>query len=708
VTAAAGVPPRPTRRAGDADELHGELVADPYRWLEDTDSAETRAWIEEQNAATRAVLDAVPSRPALRCRLEQLWDHPRRSVPFERGGRWFQRRNSGLQNQPVLAVVDPVPGPDGRPVPGDPNSPGRVLLDPNALSEDGTVAAPTISVSRDGALLAYATSSAGSDWVTWRVRDVASGEDRADVLAWSKFGGAEWLADGSGFFYSAEGPPPPGKELLARSSAPRIMLHVLGTDQAEDEVVVDHGEHPDWLPHAVISEDGRFLVVTISRGTGREHRIDIVDLDSPERRAVTIVPGFTDRAEVVANVGETFFLVTDRGAERRRLVALELDAPGPEQWREVVPEREALLLDARLCGGTLVCHHLEHACSRLSVVALDGAALRQLPLPAVTSVTSDADASFVEGRAESTVFHFGLTSFVDPGSLWSHDLASGETRQVWSSEAPIDPAGFVSTQVVVPADDGAELRLFLTHLAGTEPAGDVPALLYGYGGFDIPMTPSFSRFFAAFVERGGLLAVAVLRGGGEYGRAWHDAGRLANKQRVFDDFACCARFLAASGWSCPERIAINGGSNGGLLVGACLTQHPELIGAAVPEVGVLDMLRFHRFTIGWAWTSDFGDPEDAEQYRWLRAYSPLHNIRPGVAYPATLVVTGDHDDRVVPGHSFKFAATLQDAQRDVGGAAPILVRIETSAGHGLGKPVSKSIDERADVLAFLELALGMS
>ncbi len=502
----------------------------------------------------------------------------------------------------------------------------------------------------------------------------------------------------------------------------RVLLHKLGRPQSDDEVVVDHGAQPEWLPHAELSEDGRFLVVTISQGTGSEHRIDVIDLQSPERRAVTIVPGFTERAEVVASLGETFFLVTDRGAERRRLVALELDRPEPAYWREVVPERPALLLDARMCGGSLVCHHLEHACSRLSVFAPDGTHRHDVDLPEVVSLASDPDARFVEGRADSPLVHFSLTSFVDPGSLWSHDVATGATQLVRASDAPIDPSDFVSEQVVVPADDGTQLRLFLTRRAGIEADGDVPVLLYGYGGFDVPMAPGFSRPFAAFAERGGLVAVAVLRGGGEYGRAWHDAGRLANKQRVFDDFCCCARFLVGSGWSRPERIAINGGSNGGLLVGACLTQHPELFGAAVPEVGVLDMLRFHRFTIGWAWTSDFGDPEDPEQYRWVRAYSPLHHVRSGELYPPTLVMTGDHDDRVVPGHSFKFAAALQAAQRETaetlaadGGAGlppdgppPVLVRIETSAGHGLGKPVGKAIDERADVLAFLDWTLRMS
>ena len=363
-----------------------------------------------------------------------------------------------------------------------------------------------------------------------------------------------------------------------------------------------------------------------------------------------------------------------------------------------------MLLGAKNCGGRLVCHHLQDACSRLSVLELDGAAVRDLPLPGTVSLLFQHTGAGIEGRADSPLLHFGLGSFIDSGSLWSHHVVTGETRMLRGSAAPIDVDALVSEQVFVTAGDGASVPLFLTRRRDLSPSGEAPVLLVGYGGFDIAMTPAFQKGDALFVERGGILAVAVLRGGGEYGRSWYDAGRLGHKQRVFDDFCDCARWLASSGWSRPERIAINGGSNGGLLVGAALTQHPELFGAAVPEVGVLDMLHFHKFTIGWAWKSDFGDPDDPEQYRWVRAYSPLHNIRPGVVYPPTLITTGDHDDRVVPGHSFKFAATLQVAQHP-GTGAPVLLRVETSAGHGLGKPTSKAIAEQADVLAFLDAAL---
>ena len=433
----------------------------------------------------------------------------------------------------------------------------------------------------------------------------------------------------------------------------------------------------------------------------------MLDLSRPKLEFVPLVDDFSCSAEPVANVGTTFFLVTDDSAPRQRLVTVDLERPGRQNWREVLGEAEAVLLGARNCGGRLVCHYLQDACSRLSVFELDGSPVCELPLPALASVVQgNGGGSGIEGRAESSLAHFEVSSFTDPGTLWSHDLVTGQTRVLRAAASHIATTDdYVSEQIMVTASDGARVPLFLTRRHDVTPGGDVPVLLYGYGGFNIAITPKFDKANTLFVERGGVLAVAALRGGGEYGRGWHDAGRLAQKQRVFDDFCDCARWIASSGWSRPEKIAINGASNGGLLVGACLTQHPELFGAAVPEVGVMDMLRFDKFTIGWAWKSDFGDPDDPEQYRWLRAYSPLHNIEPGTDYPPTLVMTGDHDDRVVPGHSFKFAAALQAGQRP-DDPTPLLIRVGTSAGHGLGKPTSKSIAERTDVLAFLDAALG--
>ncbi|MGD0441228.1 MAG: prolyl oligopeptidase family serine peptidase [Acidimicrobiales bacterium] len=679
------------RRSDQADDYHGELVPDPYRWLEQTDDPETLAWTRAENELTEAFLATVATRESIRARLTALSDHRKFGVPFERGGLWFQARNTGLQDQPVLWVMD------------GPADEGRVLLDPNSLSGDGTVALTGLEVTDDGSKLAYATSSAGSDWRTWRVREVATGTDLDDVVEWSKFGPLAWRKDGSGFYYVAMQRPRPGSEYLQESRLARILFHRLRTSQDEDELVFEALDEPEWLPRAKVSDDGRFVIVSITRGTFPETQVRVLDLERPEGGYLQLISDFAQKACVLANVGRTFYVLTDWDAPLQRIVAVDLDHPAREMWREVVGETGDCLCDAYFCGGRLVCHYLHHASSQLRVHDLDGSHVHDVPLPAMSAVTgSPRDHEGIEGRGDANLVHFALESFTEPASVWQHDLSTGETRVLRPAGAPIEPGLLITEQVFATSNDGTKIPLFLSRRRDVSPSGDVPVLLYGYGGFDIPVRPDFQEMFAAFMERGGLFAAANLRGGGEYGTAWHDAGRLANKQNVFDDFCACARWLAGSGWSRPERIAIIGASNGGLLVGACLTEHPELFGAAVAMVGVLDMLRFNKFTIGWAWTSDFGDPDDPEQYRWLRAYSPLHNLRQGGRYPATLVLTGDHDDRVVPGHSFKFAAALQEAQ---GGDRPVLIRVETSAGHGAGKPTAKLIAEGTDVLAFLEAVL---
>jgi prolyl oligopeptidase len=686
----------PTATGSDADDYHGEIVADPYRWLENTSSPETTAWIAAQNTLTRTVLSGAgeAERSALTELVTNLADYPRYGVPFERGGRWFQFRNSGLQDQPVLYVLD-SPGDSGRP-----------LLDPNALSADGTVAVSGAEVSDDGRLLAYSTSAAGSDWQTWRVRDVATGKDTDDLVEWSKFSGAAWRKDGSGFYYCAPDRPEEGREYLAADGLHRIFLHRIGTNQAEDELVFARPDQPDWMPSAQVSDDGRYLIISVSAGTAPQAQLHAMDLTEPDGEMTALIGDFESTAEVVTTVGTVFYLVTDYQAERKRLVAVSADDSARERWREVIAETGDTLLDARYYGGRLICHYLHNAHSVLRVHELGGSLSSEIPLPGLASIGDACGyGSGLSGRPSSDLMHFGVTSFAQSGSLWSYRIAAREADEVRQSTARIDPGKYLTEQVFATSDDGTAISLFLTRRTDLEPTGDVPVLLYGYGGFDIPITPSFNVLHAAWLETGGMLAVANLRGGGEYGRAWHEGGMLAVKQNVFDDFCSCARWLAGSGWSRADRIAIEGGSNGGLLVGACLTQHPELFGACIAHVGVFDMLRFHKFTIGRAWTSDYGSPDDPEQYRWLRAYSPLHNLTPAQAYPATLLLTRDHDDRVVPGHSFKFAAALQAAQ---GGDAPALIRIETSAGHGAGKPTSKIIAESADVLAFVRLALAIA
>jgi prolyl oligopeptidase len=672
------------------DDYHGETIADPFRWLEDTSSEETRAFIEAENRLADAWLEAVPSRKEITDRVVELWNHRRLGVPFERGGRWFQYRNAGLQPQPVLYVMD------------RPGVEGEVLVDPNAFSEDGTVALVDAVPSADGRLLAYATSDGGSDWLTWRVLDVTMKALLSDVVEWSKFSTAAWRADASGFFYGAPRRPEPGQENEGETRGLRVLFHLLGAKDGEDEVIFSAEDQTEWLPHATVTDDGRYLVVAVTCGTRPQVRLEIFDLERLGEGSVVLDPDFSSELAVAGNEGPHFFLVTDDEADRRRLVATDLS--DPEHLEEVVPESADLLASAKRCGDALVCSYLKDARAALRVHGLDGHFTREIELPHWSSLVND-ERGTISGHAGLDVVHFATTSFTDSGSVWSHDLWSGETMLVHPPSVPFHAADYMTERGFATSADGTRVPFFCTLRRDVSRDGEVPVLLYGYGGFNVPIGPEWSVLAAVFMERGGAYVLANLRGGGEFGRAWHDGGRLEHKQHVFDDFVAVARELAGSGLSRPERTAIHGGSNGGLLVGASLTQHPEAFGAAVAEVGVLDMLRFHKFTIGWAWTSDFGDPDEPEQYPWLRAYSPLHNIREGVRYPATLLLTGDHDDRVVPAHSFKFAAALQRAQ---GGDAPILLRVETSAGHGAGKPTSKQILESADVLTFVEGALGVS
>ena len=672
-------PSAPT--ADQVDDFHGESIADPYRPLEDTDAPETRAWIEAQNALTARVLEQAAARPEIRRRLAELWDHPRAGAPWRRGDRWFQLRNTGLQDQDVLWTADA------------PEAEGTLLLDPNTLSDEGTTALSAVEVSDSGELVAYAVSDAGSDWRTWRVRRTASGEDLPDVIAWSKFSSSAWTADDAGFFYCRFPQPAAEHAYDAPNRDMQLCYHRLGTDVADDPVVFSTPHEPEWGFEPLVTDDGRLLVVSIWRGTDPTNRVWVADLadDGAAASLRPLIDVDDARYDPIAAVDGTLYLSTDADAPNGRVIAVGV--ADPTDRREVIPEGPDAIEHVRLVGGRLAVVTLHDAHHRLTIFETDGRHVADVVLPGIGTV---ADLS---GRKDDVDLYLTFTTFAAPATVLAVSMADGEVRSVGEPNLAWRPDDFVTEQVFVTSDDGTRVPLFLTHRRDVKPTGDVPALLYGYGGFQHPVGPMFKPEWLAWMERGGLLAVASLRGGFEYGRAWHDAGRLANKQNVFDDFAASARWLASSGWSKAKRIGISGRSNGGLLVGASITQHPELFGAAVAEVGVMDMLRFHRFTIGWGWTSDYGSADDPEQFRWLRAYSPLHNIREGVAYPPTLVTTGDHDDRVVPGHSFKFAAALQAAQA---GDAPIVIRIDTDAGHGMGKPVHKLMDERADVIAFFE------
>ena len=673
-----------TRTVEQVDDYHGTKVADPYRWLEDPDSPDAREWIAAQNRLTQAWLGEVATRAAIRERLAELWDHPRAGAPWRRGARWFQMRNTGLANQDVLWTMDA------------PDDEGRVLLDPNALSPDGTVALSAAAVSEDGGLLAYATSAAGSDWMTWRVRDIATGRDHPDELAWSKFAGAAWTHDGAGFYYARFAAPAEGAGLVEANRVHELRYHRLGDDQDDDRLVFARPDEPDWILSPTVTNDGRWLVVHISQGTDPRTRVWVARLDGDDAPR-PLLDDHDAAYHLAGTDGDVFFFLTDRDAPRRRVVAI--DVADPSRLREVIAESVDTLERVRIVGGRLVVARLHHARNRLALHGLDGARTAEVPLPDIATVTS------LTGRHDDDACHVGVATYTAPQAIYRVDVATAAVTLVRPPGLAVDEDAYVAEQVFVDRPGGVRVPMFLVRRADVQADGDGPVRLYGYGGFNISLTPGFTVAGLVWLELGGVLAVANLRGGGEYGRDWHDAGRLANKQTVFDDAIACARWLVDAGWTRPARIAIQGGSNGGLLAAACATQQPDLFGACVIEVGVLDMLRFHRFTIGWAWTSDYGDPDDPEQFPWLHAYSPLHTLRPGTRYPATLVVTGDHDDRVVPAHSFKFAAALQAAQAEDG--PPVLVRVETDAGHGAGKPTAKVIDERADVLTFLVRALGM-
>jgi prolyl oligopeptidase len=666
------------------DIYHGQPVPDPYRWLEDLDSERTRAWIEAQNQLTFDYLQRIPARQRLLERLTQLWNYEKYSQPFKEGGRYFYFKNDGLQNQSVLYTQESL------------EAEARVLLDPNTLSEDGTVALSGIAISRDGRYLAYGLSRSGSDWQEWKVRDIETGEDLPDHLRWIKFSGASWTPDGQGFFYSRYDEPPPGREYESANYFQKLYYHRLGTPQSEDLLVYHRPDQKEWGFAGGVTEDGNYLIISVWRGTDPKNLLFYKDLRDPNSPVVELIREFEAEYSFVGNDGSRFWLLTDLDAPRRRLVAIDLDNPG--QVQEVIPEAEETLQGVSLINNQFVAFYLKDAHTQIKTFALDGTYLGAIPLPGLGS------ASGFGGKRYDTETFYTFTSFTTPPTIYRYDFTTGRSTLFRQPQVDFDPQAYEVQQVFYPSKDGTRIPMFLVHRRGLARTGDHPTLLYGYGGFGISLTPSFSVGLVAWLEMGGVYAQPNLRGGGEYGEAWHQAGTKLNKQKVFDDFIAAAEWLVANGYTNPSKLAISGGSNGGLLVGACLTQRPDLFAAALPAVGVFDMLRFHKFTIGWAWISEYGSPEDPEEFKALYAYSPLHNLKPGTAYPATLITTADHDDRVVPAHSFKFAAALQAAQ---GGSQPILIRIDTKAGHGAGKPTTKLIEETADRWAFLVEVLGI-
>jgi prolyl oligopeptidase len=669
-------PPAPTAEL--VEELHGVQVADRFRPLEDPNARQTRAWIEAQNQLTFGFLQQIPIRQSLRERLTELWDYPRITSFYKRGGRYFSLRNDGLQNQSVLWVQEDLDGV------------ARILLDPNALSEDGTVALGNFSVSRDGQYLAYALSQSGSDWLTWRVREVETGQDLPDEIEWSKFSDAAWLPDNSGFLYSRYDAPSEGDSYTGANYFQKVYLHKLGTPQSDDVLIYQRPDQKEWGFGAFVTHDGRYQCLHVWKGTHRENLFFYREHGS-DAPFIELIPEFVASFEFIRNQGSRFFFKTNLEAPRGRVIVVDVAQGGLQGCQTVVSERPDALEFAEPAGEYLVLAYLHHASHRLEVVDLEGSTVASLPLPGLGEVFP------IAGEEGDPEVFYGFTSFLHPITIFHHHLQTQTTQTIFAPPLNFDPSRYETHQVFVSSKDGAQIPLFLVHQKGLERGGQNPTLLYGYGGFNIPLTPTFNPGRLVWLEQGGVFAQACLRGGGEYGEDWYRAGTLERKQNVFDDFIACAEWLIAQGYTQPRRLAIQGGSNGGLLVGAVMTQRPELFGVALPAVGVLDMLRFHQFTIGWAWVSDYGSPDNPEHFQHLLAYSPLHNLKPGRHYPATLITTADHDDRVVPAHSFKFAAALQAAQ---GGAAPVLIRVQTRAGHGLGKPTTMLIEEQADIYAF--------
>jgi prolyl oligopeptidase len=671
-----------TKKVDVVDDYHGTEVPDPYRWLEDLDSEATRAWIEAQNAVTFDYLDGIGVQAPIRERLTELWDYPKYSAPFKEGGRYFFYKNEGLQDQPVVYVQEAL---DAAP---------RVLIDPNTLSEDGTVALSGLYVSDDGERAVYSLSESGSDWRTFKVRDVTTGEDLDDTLEWIKFSGATWGPDGEGFYYSRYDAPAEGEELEQVNKAQQLYYHRLGTPQRDDRLVYERPDDPEMGFGAVVTDDDRYLVITAWKGTDRRNDVYYKDLQAEDAAIQPLLDDFDASYSFIGSDGATFYFLTDKDAPNKRVVALDVDTGAVT---ELIPESEAVLQRVSLVNDQFVVQALQDVKARLTIHERDGVLVEEIALPTLGSVSG------ISGERGDTEMFYTFTSFTYPPTIFRYDFTTGESTVFRQPEVNFDPDQYTTKQVFYESKDGTPVPMFIVHKKGLALDGQNPTYLYGYGGFNVSVTPRFSISNLVWMEMGGVYAVPNLRGGGEYGEAWHEAGMLENKQNVFDDFIAAAEYLIAEGYTAAPKLAIGGGSNGGLLVGAVLTQRPELFGAAIPAVGVLDMLRYHTFTIGWAWVSEYGSSEDPEQFEWLYAYSPLHNVEPGTEYPPTLITTSDHDDRVVPSHSFKFAATMQAAQA---GTNPVLIRIETKAGHGAGKPTSKIIEEQADKWAFLAHVLG--
>jgi prolyl oligopeptidase len=682
-----------TRKTDQVDTYHGTVVADPYRWLEDDNSAETKAWVKAQNAVTDKFLEAMPQRLPVRKIYTELYNFERYGLPSKEGGRYFWSRNDGLQQQSVIYMAKSL---TDKPV---------VAIDPNQFAADGTVALTGLKVSRDGRHLAYGKAVAGSDWQVWQVRDLDTGNDLADKTEWVKFSSAEWTPDGKGYFYSRYDAPKEGAALTGSNFFQKLYYHRIGTPQSADQLVYENPAEKEWGFGASVTDDGKNLIIYVWKGSGRKNGLLVMPLKNgavsaaPASVLKTITLDFDAEFTPIGANGNTLWVKTDLDAPRGRVVAIDLTKRERADWKTVVAETKDTLTGADVVGGKILAQYLQDAATAVMVYGLDGKKLSRVSLPGVGS------AEGFGGKFNDKETFYSYTSLINPTEIYRYDLSTGKSTLFKRPQTAFDPTQYETKREFVTSKDGTRFPVFIAHRKGLKLDGSTPTLLYGYGGFNVSETPSYRVTASTWMTMGGVYVSASIRGGGEYGAAWHDAGTKGKKQNVFDDFIAAGEWLVANKYTRPNRLAINGGSNGGLLVGAVVNQRPGLFGAAIPQVGVMDMLRFHKFTIGWAWVSDYGTSDQAEDFKWLSAYSPIHNIRPGVNFPPILITTADHDDRVVPAHSFKYAATLQAADT---GSAPKLIRIETSAGHGAGKPTSKVIEERADILSFIANVFDMS
>ena len=668
---------------GTVDTYFGVKVPDPYRPLEADRSQETTAWVEAENKVTNAYLEKIPFRAKLLKRLKEVADFEKVGTPFNKNGKWYVYKNNGLQNQSVLYQMDELGGQLNE------------FLDPNKLSDDGTVALQSTSFSKDGKYMAYVISRSGSDWQEIYVKDVATGELLSDHIEWAKFGGAQWC--GNGFFYSAYDAPEKGKEFSSKNEVHKVYYHKIGTKQSDDVLFYQNPAHPLRFYSVSLNEDETMMFLNES-GAGSGMNLYVRDLRVPNSQFIQMTSNMDLQYTPIETIGDNIYLLTNDGAPRGRVMVANIHKPGFKDWKELIAESKSVLEDVQFADDKLILTYSQDASTHLYVYSIDGKELNEITLPTVGR-------AYVNSKRGQKECFYSFSSFTVPGTIYQYDIAENKSTVYTAPKIKFDLDKYTTQQVFVTSKDGTRVPMFLTYKKDLKRNGKNPVLIYGYGGFNVSLPPSFSSMRIPFLENGGIYAQVNLRGGSEYGEEWHIAGTKMQKQNVFDDFISSAEWLITNNFTSKDHIAIMGGSNGGLLVGACMTQRPDLFKVCIPQVGVMDMLRYHKFTIGWNWAPDYGTSEDSrEMFEYLYSYSPLHNLKKGVSYPATLVTTADHDDRVVPAHSFKFAATLQDCQA---GTAPVLIRIDSKAGHGSGKPLAKQLEEQADIYGFIMKHLGM-